>query len=118
MINIYALICDTLQPLGYPVQEQGTYAPNERLPETFVTYQIIDQSSYSHADNAPTSQTDRVQVVLYSRDPSLKQSANEAFMGVMLPAGFMRVSGRDLPYASSTGHYAYTSDYRYYDSID
>lgn len=117
MINIYELIYYTLSPLGYPVREQGTFAQGEEQPETFVTYQLINQGSGSHADNLPTSQTSRVQVTLYSRMPELKQGADAALRGVMLPAGFMRVGGRDLPYAQSTGHYAYTCDYRYYDDI-
>lgn len=117
MTNIYSFVYDTLLLMGYPVREQGTYAPNAKLPETHVTYQIIDSPNNSHADNVPTSQTTRVQVTLYSRKPDIKQGADAAFKAVMLPAGFMRVGGRDLPYAQSTGHYAYTSDYRFYDDL-
>lgn len=116
MTDIYALITDTLSALGYPVREQGTYAPDAMLPETFVTYQLVDSPNTSHADNVPTSQTTRLQVTMYSRKPAHKQGADAAFKTVMLPAGFLRVGGRDLPYSEATGHYAYTCDYRYYDS--
>lgn len=115
MTNIYSLVYNTLLNLGYPVAEQGTYAITAKLPETHVTYQIIDSSNNSHADNASTSQTTRVQVTLYSKKPALKQGADAAIKAVMLPAGFMRVGGRDLPFDQTTGHYAYTCDYRYYD---
>jgi len=114
LINIYALVFDTLSALGYPVREQGTYGPDASLPETHITYQIIDSPNNSHADNLPTSQTSRVQVTIYSRKPAIKQGADAALKAVMLPAGFMRAGGRDLPYNSDTGHYAFTSDYRFY----
>ncbi len=115
MINIYALVNDTLKTLGYPVREQGTYKPTDTQPETHVTYQLIDSPNNSHADNQPTSQTTRVQVTLYSKKPALKQGADTAFKSVMLPAGFMRVGGRDLPFNAATGHYAYTCDYRFHE---
>jgi hypothetical protein len=116
LTNIYSLVYDTLLAMGYPVKEQGTYSAGATLPETHVTYQIIDSPNNSHADNAPTSQTTRVQVTLYSKKPALKQGADEAFKAVLLPAGFMRAGGRDLPFAQATGHYAYTCDYRFYDT--
>lgn len=116
MIDIYAHIFDTLSALGYPVREHGTYAPNEKLPNTHVTYQVIDSLNNSHADNEPTSQTTRVQVNLYSQDPAIKQGADATLKGVMLPAGFLRVGGRDLPFDQKTGHYGYTCDYRFYDA--
>ncbi len=117
MTNIYELIYDTLVLLDYPVREHGTYAENDKLPETFVTYQIIDSPNNSFADNQPTSQTIRVQVNLYSKRPSIKQGADTVLKNIMLPVGFMRVGGRDLPYDLKTGHYGYTCDYRYYSTV-
>lgn len=113
--NIYALVYSTLILLGYPVKEQGTYDKKTTLPETYITYFLIDNPNTSHYDNLPASQTNRIQLVLYSRDPSVKQDADNLFKSVMLPGGFSRVGGRDLPFNESTGHYAYTCDYRYYD---
>lgn len=115
MINIYALTYSTLEQLGHEVREQGTYAQNETLPESFVTYQIIDDSPASHADNKPTSCVWRVQVALYSKRPIIKQGASEEIKAVMMAIGFMRVGGRDLPFLEATGHYGYTCDYRYYE---
>jgi len=59
-----------------------------------------------------------MQTTVYSKSPGIKQNADNLLKGVMLPAGFIRVSGRDLPFSQSTGHYAYTSDYRYFDKED
>lgn len=113
MINIYELTYDTLASLGYPVKEQGTLG--KELPETFVTYQLIDSPPTGHADNRATGVSYRMQITLYSTSPTIKQGADAAFKAVMLPAKFMRVGGRDLPFDPKTGHYAYTCDYRYYD---
>lgn len=118
MTNIYALIFDTLSALSYPVREQGTYGEGEALPDTHATYFIVDSPSRGFADNKPTSRTTRVQIVLYSKDPAIKQGADEALKAVMLPAGFLRVGGGDLPFNEGTGHYAYRCDYRFYDTED
>lgn len=114
MSNIYELVYNTLIQLGYPVREQGTYGENETLPETFITYQIINEINDTHYDNKIASTTITVQLALYSKKPAIKQSADQLFRSVMLNAGFLRISGRDLPFNSSTGHYAYTSDYIFY----
>lgn len=116
--NIYSIIYDTLQPLGYPVKEQGTYPKDAVLPETFITYLIVDSPNETHYDNKPESTTYRVQLCLYSKKPSIKQNADELFKSVMLPGGFLRVGGRDLPFNANTGHYCYTCDYRYYEMED
>lgn len=116
MSNIYNRIYSTLTQLGYTVREQGSFAPGTILPDTFVTYQIIGQPSISFADNRPTGSTTRVQVALYSKDPEIKQNADNALKAVMLPSGFLRIDGRPLPFDAETGHYAYTVDYRYYET--
>lgn len=113
--NIYSILYSALSGLGYTVREQGTFGSTETLPATFITYQLIEQPNDSHYDNRPISTTSRMQVTLYSQDPAIKQNADNLFKSVLLPAGFMRAGGRDLPFNSDTGHYAYTSDYRYYD---
>jgi hypothetical protein len=118
LVNIYEVICNTLAPLGYTVKEQGTYPPGATLLETHITYFLVDSPNSSFADNVATSKTSRIQLVLYSRKPSIKQNADELFKSVMLPGGFLRVGGRDLPFNASTGHYAYTCDYRYYEEED
>lgn len=114
MIDIYATTYSALEAIGYPVREQGTYAPGEMLPDTHITYQLIDSPSNSHADNLPTSTTYRVQVNVYSRDPAITQGADGMLRAALMPVGFMRGGGRGLPFDRETGHYGYASDYRYY----
>lgn len=115
MINVYEKIYNTLSGLGYPVREQGSYGPSETLPETLITYFVQDQSNGSHADNLPTSTTTSVQVALYSQRPALVQQADQILKSVMLPAGFLRAGGRNLPFDGDTQHYGYTSSYNFYD---
>jgi hypothetical protein len=114
MSNIYSLTYNTLSALGYPVKEPGTYS-KEKPPETYITYFIVDSPNNSFADNKPVSRTTRIRLALYSQKPSIRQNADNLFKSVMLEAGFLRVGGRDLPFNSDTGHYAYTCDYRYYE---
>ena len=116
MADVYDRTVAALSVLGYPVREQGTYQPDEVLPQTHVTYQVIDQTNPGHADNMPISTTTRVQVTVYSTDPSVVQHADGLLRVAMLPSGFLRVTGRRLPLDPETGHYGYTSDYRLYES--
>ena len=112
-MNIYNKICETL--VGYTVREQGSFAPNEKLPDTFITYQIIDSPNDTHADNASTSTTYRIQFALYSTAPVIKQDADDILKSLLIPAGFLRAGGRDLSYNKDTKHYGFASDYNYYE---
>lgn len=113
--NIYGLVYETLVPLGYPIKEQGTYPPGAVLPETYITYFLVDSPNETHYDNKLESTTYRIQLCIYSIKPSIKQNGDNLFKSVMLEGGFLRIGGRDLPFNSSTGHYCYTCDYRYFD---
>lgn len=116
MTNVYEKTYTTLQAIGYPVREQGSFASTETLPETFVAYQVLDQRDRSHADGRPTSMTSSVQVALYSRRPALVQQADATLRAVMIPAGFLRAGGRNLPLDAETRHYGYVTTYNFYDS--
>lgn len=114
MDNIYSITYKALNLLGYDVKEEGSYGRPENLSDTYITYFIVDNPTYAAYDNLFKSSQPRIQLKLYSRKPSIKQNADELFKSVMIPAGFMRVGGRDLPFNSDTGHYCYICDYRYY----
>lgn len=116
MTDIYSVTYAALSAIGHPVREHGTYGAGETLPQTFITYQLIGSPNSSHADNLPTSTTYRVQVNVYSRDPAITQAADGMLRAALMPAGFLRMDGRGLPFDHTTGHYGYTCDYRYYDS--
>lgn len=114
LINIYEIIYNTLTPLGCEVKEEGSYEPNAVLPDTYITYFIVDSPNTGYADNLPTGYEPRIQLKINTTDPEIKQNADILFRSVMLPVGFTRVGGRDLPFDSDTGHYSYTCDYRLY----
>ena len=116
MINIYDKVYTTLTASSLPVREQGTFAEDETLPETFITYLVLDQSDSTHADNLPSSLTTMVQVAYYSQRPGLVQVADHLIRNLMIPAGFMRAGGRSLPLDKETWHYGYVTTYNYYDS--
>ncbi len=118
MGNMIKAISEALDNAGYPVSEQGSYGSGESLPDTFMTYLIVDSPNNSHADNLPTSTTYRIQVALYSKQPSIIQGADALFKSLLLPAGFLRISGRSLPFDSQTGHYGWTCDYRYFEQSE
>lgn len=115
MVNIYEKITSTLASFGVPIREQGSYKPQEILPDTFITFLIINSPYVGFADNLPTSRITQIQISVYSTKPSIIQSADENIKSLMMPAGFMRLSGRPLPFEHITGHYAWTSYYRLYE---
>ena len=117
MVNIYEHVSDTLSTLGYPVREQGTYLSTETLPDTFITYQLIESKCNSFADNLATSKIYLVRIVLYSQTQSIKQGADEIIRSVMVPANFKRVNGSDSVFGV-TLHYAFATDYIFYDMED
>lgn len=111
---VYKELYDLLVTSTYPVREQGSLSGT--LPETIITTLLIDSPNNCHADNIPRSTTYQVQIALYSRKPSIKQSADELFKSILIPANWLRVNGRDLPYDKETGYYGFKSDYNFYES--
>ena len=114
MASISNITYTALATLGYTVAVQGTMQGT--LPDTFITYQILGENDVSHADNESTAGEAMVQTALYSKDPALMQSARDTLTAPMKAAGFMRGSGRALPYDKDTGHFGYVLDFRYYES--
>lgn len=118
MINIFSKVYNTLIATGYTVREQGGFRTEDTLPESFITYFLVDSPDVSHADNLATGRTYRVQVTLYSKKPSVVQGAEGSIGALMRSGGFLRMSGRALPFNADTGHYAFAIDYRYFDLVD
>ena len=115
MTSVYELICSVLEELGYAVREQGSYGEEESLPETYVTYFVLEQANESHADNRPTATRTSVQITLWSSDPVKIQSADANLKALLIPAGFLRAGGRNLPFSQKTGYYGYASTYNHHE---
>ena len=52
-MNVRDRLIEALNPLGYEVKLQGSYAEPEPLPETFITYFILDSPDGSYYDDQP-----------------------------------------------------------------
>lgn len=118
-MTIYERVYAALSPLGYPVFKQGGFAVGETLPDTYITYQVISSPNTRHYSNAPTRTAYRIQATLYAHDPVLVQTADKAITAQMRPAGFLRITGRDITgnlfnnSQQNTGHEAYAVDFRF-----
>jgi hypothetical protein len=116
-MSIYSKLYHALAPSGYPVREQGSFGAGDTLPETLITYQILDQPDISHADNAPRAMMSYVRVAVYSKDPATLQGADQMLRALLTPDGFLRAGGRGLPFDPDTEHYGYVSEYRLYEEV-
>lgn len=95
-MNVRDTLITALQPLEYDVRLQGSYAANEPLPESFITYQIVDAPDASFYDNQPQLTHHRLQVIFYSKKMSLINSVADQIYTAMKQAGFIRDGkGRD-----------------------
>jgi hypothetical protein len=114
LTDIHKLVNDTLEASGYPVAQQGSYGEKETLPDTHITYMMMPDRPAYYVNNVPKDHMDWVQAAIYSTDPAITQAGRATLDGLMLPAGFTRKGGRDLPLDKSTGQYGYTCDYGYF----
>lgn len=74
MIN--QLIIDALSSLNYPVILQGSYAPEEEIPETFITFQTMASDTQESFDNEEALTAYEINITIYSQDPAtLKELA-------------------------------------------
>ncbi len=80
------------------------------LPETFITYQLLDSSPEQAADNLETERSYLVQVNCWSVDGVVVLPNVEP---ALLAAGFRKGSSRQIPQDQATGHYGLATDYSY-----
>ncbi|HAM63777.1 MAG: hypothetical protein A2Y20_07685 [Firmicutes bacterium GWF2_51_9] len=109
-MNVRDRLIAALQPLGLEVRLQGSIAENEPLPETFLTYFIIDSPDGNSYEDGPLVSYIRVQVVLYSTKMSLLNARPQQVFNVCRNAGFIRDSrGRDLGFEGD--HYGWSMNF-------
>lgn len=75
----------------------------------------MDSPNETHYDNVPESTTYRIQITMYSKKPSIVQASDAGIKAALYLGGFQRVSGRALPFNKETGHYAWATDYKFYE---
>lgn len=108
---------EALQPLGYEIGIQGSYAKRE-IPDALITYYIADITDTRHYDNQPAIASWHIQVNFYSRDPAFIDVVPAQISAVLLAAGFVRSGkGSDGGMDDDTGHYAWHMDFYYTERI-
>ncbi len=112
-MDIRDRVCDTLEPLGVDVVQQGSYAKTEP-PTKFITYWIIASPDIKHYDGKIAVTAPRVQIDFYSNNYSEVLTLPDQISEKLLAAGFHRDGNwRDIAYEQSTGHYGKRTEFNY-----
>lgn len=90
-------LLDALGPLGYDIFLQGSLAPDQPTPATFITYFLIEDEDRSFYDNQATLSFPRIQLCFYSTSMNVLNTLPEQVTPLIKAAGFVRDNrGRDL----------------------
>ena len=76
-----------LQSLGYPVRRQGSFAPEEKYPDTFITFWCSEEVEHSSYNNDTQLVDYTYQVNVYSTSP------NKAYAVLGSARVLLRVNG-------------------------
>jgi len=101
-----------LPALPYDVRLQGSYADDEPLPESFITYLIVDSPDKSFYGSNPMLTNHLIQIVFYSKKMSLINTVPDQINVRLKMAGFIR-NGKGRDVAFNAEHYAWQIDYNY-----
>lgn len=93
------LLIETLEPLGYPIFQQGSLGENEPYPESFFTFWNNDTGDGSHYDNKPINYIWDFDLNFYSSDPELVNTKLLAGVTALKAVGFI-CSGKGYDVAS------------------
>lgn len=108
-----SLLIGTLEALGHPVILQGTIAPEEKLPQSFITFWTDDSFEAAAFDNETALTAWDYQVNFYSTDPALVETEAARIRAALKAAGFIpQGKGRDLP-SDTPGWTGWTQDFYY-----
>lgn len=80
------------------------------LPDTYIVYQLINDTPEQEADNVETERSYTVQVTIWSKAGLVSLPDVDT---VMTTAGFQKSSRRQLPQDMETTHYGLAKDYVY-----
>ena len=72
------VLIELLNTLGYPVIRQGSLAPNEAYPDTFITFWNNSEDGESFYDNTEASVSYDFYVNVYSSNPALVYTVLES----------------------------------------
>ena len=109
-MNVRDTLITALTPLGYEVKLQGSYADDAPLPESFITYTVVDAPDGSFYDGKPTLTHHRIQIVFYSKKMSLINTVPDLIYQALKTAGFER-DGKGRDYGYEVEHYGLLVNY-------
>lgn len=105
-MNVRDHLISAMSSLELPVRLQGSYADDEVLPETFLTYFISESPDASFYDNNPTRAHTYITLILYSKKMSLITILPDQIHSLLKTSGFQREGrGRDFSYENE--HYGW-----------
>lgn len=78
----------TLETLKYPVSRQGSLAPDEAYPPTFLTFWNNDEAELSPYDNDTAIATNDFSVYVYSDNPTTTYEVQRAARAALKAAGW------------------------------
>lgn len=93
------LLIQTLEPLGYPIFQQGTLNEDDGYPESFFTFWNNDSYDGKHYDNEAINCIWDFDVNFYSSDPALVNTKLIEAKTKLKQQGFV-VSGKGYDVAS------------------
>lgn len=93
------LLIKTLEPLGYPIFQQGSLNADEPYPETFFTFWNNSSDDNSHYDNKSNNYVWDFDLNVYSSDPNLVNTLLVEAKNLLIEVGFI-ISGKGYDIAS------------------
>jgi len=84
------------------------------LPDTFISFYLVDGTGAQHADNSETLREYTVQVSIFARAGLVSLPNVDA---AMLAAGFTKGPERQLPRDATTRHFGLAKDYNYLEDL-
>lgn len=111
-MNVRDILINALSSLNYDVRLQGSYADDEPLPESFITYSISDSPDDSFYDNEPKRTHTYFNIIFYSKKMSLIKTIPDQMYSLLKQAGFIR-SGSGQDYSYENEHYGWLMNYIY-----
>jgi len=94
----------------------GAYktASGADLPDTFISFTLVNGDGVQHADNAETLREYTIQISIFSRAGLITLPNVDA---VLLAAGFIKGPERQLTTDEQTRHYGLARDYIYLEDL-
>ena len=107
-LTIWARVKSALAGMGLPVENNRLLGKKgEKLPDRYITYQVISTVPEAHVDDREVLRSYLVQVNLWSRDGFESFPDVEAAMSA---AGFLFQAERDMDF-TDTDHFGQSKDF-------